>query len=147
MEEISFSTFEFLKKIAPSVNLKTENHFKIAISDCSVGWEKVSISINEFNIAFDASDLGSEPLTDMINALSVLEQCIPYTINILWTSEPGELQLRLKRNIKNDFIKIKIKQTDDENDVENLQITTHTFKRISYNAFKKALLCCNPKFL
>ena len=79
---------------------------EIKIHTFQYGWEEIEIVSDYWNVHFNASYLGQEPVASLIHAIYELEfggTCRPggdevdYEYDIQWISEPGNLNMKFRR--------------------------------------------------
>lgn len=116
-----------------------KDKFEIKVSSFSYGWMDITLVFNNIEIPFKASDIGPEPLGELVLTLDRLESP-GYIPDIrygrsCWVSEPGQIEIEFERFISEDKLNIYI--TIDEDPKKKWEI-----KGISYQLFKKEVLRC-----
>lgn len=118
------------------------NSFDIKIKSLSWGSEDIVLTFDNQDISFHASYIGEEPLSSLIESLIALEEEIinlDYThFFIKWQSEPGVLDIEMKKDKGKDHMKIIIKRDDDNMDVGD-GTGAKTFE-LPYSLYKKTVI-------
>lgn len=122
--------------------------FKFDISDFSAGWECIILHFNQIQISFDASDIGNEPIAQLINATLTLDEFNgskkPNFAYFNLDSEPGKLKAYLKRNIRTNLLNIKIEIYEDDSYDKKRMWEIRDF---SYDVFRQGVVQSAAKVL
>lgn len=132
-----------LADVEVSIYKDQENDCQIEINDLSFGWESISLLFNGIKIPFEASYIGSEPLSTLIEAVDALDEeyisgSSESSYSIVWKDEPGIIELNFKHNLKTTKLHIEIKRSDDDdfNDVS----TRIWNVEMEYDLFRNAVI-------
>ncbi|MDE6463562.1 MAG: hypothetical protein K2L16_02880 [Muribaculaceae bacterium] len=117
--------------------------FQVKIDGLEAGWETVSLLFDGTEISFNASYIGAEPLSSLIEAVEALnhEYCSgsddsQYFID--WVAEPGCMGLALKHNMSDDLLSmdIRVSKSEDIND----DSAVHRNFAMNYSLFRRAVV-------
>lgn len=120
-----------------------EAEFQIEINDLSSGWESVALKFNGIKIPFEASYIGSEPLSTLIEAVEALDEeyisgSSESHYSFVWNDEPGLIELNFKHLLKTGQLSIEIKRSDDDD--FNDSSYCHWEIEMGYSLFRKAVI-------
>ena len=82
--------------------------FEFDIRDLSYGWETICLKFDKVSIVFRTSYVGEEPLSTLISSAADLQNEGDNVCNLFWHSEPGHIELEIKR--KEEIIDIVVKE-------------------------------------
>lgn len=90
-----------------------EDEFSIEIGDICAGWESIKLIFNKIELPFEASYIGDEPLSTLIEAADLLDDKESHYY-IEWKDEPGYMKLELKHEALSDKLLIDIEHNKED---------------------------------
>lgn len=132
-----------MEDVEISYRYPQENGFRITINDLSSGWESVALIFNGIKIPFEASYIGCEPLSTLIEAVDALDEeyisgSSESHYSIIWNDEPGLIELSYNHSLNTGQLTIRIRESEDDD--FNDSATRQWNIEMNYEMFRDAVI-------